>query len=146
MCRRHHTNCSVESVSKRSATGPQIVFSTWRSSSGCRNFNVRVCTGHQDSEELFVMVWIMNQWNPHCSIYNIQHKKMGLFDNTRRPVKTDPVERVLMLSLSPPSPQEKPSKTSPETPPHQDLLITNVLSQGQIPWTVPIYESVVRTP
>jgi hypothetical protein len=29
-------------------------------------------------------------------------------------------------------------------PPHQDLLITDALTQVQIPWTVTIYESTAR--
>ncbi len=53
---------------------------------------------------------------------------MWLFDNTCRQTKTDPPERDLTFSLPPPSSQEKPSTTYPETPPHQDLLITNALS------------------
>ena len=51
MCIRHHTNCSVESVTERGVVlllNPHIVFSVGKRSSGCRNFNiVRVCPGHR---------------------------------------------------------------------------------------------------
>jgi hypothetical protein len=42
---------------------------------------------------------------------------------------------------------EHPEQTNhnlPKTTPPQDLLITNALTQGQIPWVDPIYESTVR--
>jgi hypothetical protein len=44
------------------------------------------------------------------------------------------------LFPSPPFPR-KTIHNLPKTPPHQDYLITNGLTQGQIPWSVPIYES-----
>jgi hypothetical protein len=49
----------------------------------------------------------MQQRNFHCSIYNIQHKKMGLFNSACRPAKTDPTGRDLALSLPPPVPTRK---------------------------------------
>ena len=43
MCIRHQTNCSVESVTERGAH----IFSVWKRSSSCRNFNnTRVCVSH----------------------------------------------------------------------------------------------------
>jgi hypothetical protein len=51
------TNCSVESVTERSIAGPHIVFSTWKRSSDCRNYNiVGVCPGRRGSGTPFVMV------------------------------------------------------------------------------------------
>ncbi len=47
-----------------------------------------------------------------------------MFKNACRPEKTDPVERVLVLSLPPPSPPRKTIHNLPKTPPPQDLLIT----------------------
>ncbi len=49
---------------------------------------------------------------------------MGLFKNTCRPVKTDPPERDLVLSLPSPTPPRKTIHNLPKTPPPQDLLIT----------------------
>jgi hypothetical protein len=40
---------------------------------------------------------------------------MGLFKNASRPAKTDPVERVLTLSLPPPTHPEKPIIYEPTT-------------------------------
>ncbi len=59
---------------------------------------------------------------------------MGLFKNVRRPAKTDPVERDLTLSLPHPVPPRKVIYNLPKTSPPQDFLITNVVTQGQIPW------------
>ncbi len=50
-------------------------------------------------------------------------------------------------SSPPPSPQEKnPQPTQKRLPiKSQDFLITNAMTQVQIPWVVPIYESTVQT-
>jgi hypothetical protein len=49
---------------------------------------------------------------------HIIYNKMGLFERARRPA-TDPVDRVLSLSLPPPSPKKKPSTSYPKMSPHQ---------------------------
>jgi hypothetical protein len=58
---------------------------------------------------------------------------MGLFENVCRPAKTDLAERDLTLSLSPPVPVRKTIHNLPKNACHQDSLITNALTQGEIP-------------
>jgi hypothetical protein len=58
---------------------------------------------------------------------------MGLFKSARRPAKTDPAKRSLTLSLPPPAPTRKTIHNLPKNASHQDFLITNALTQGQIP-------------
>jgi hypothetical protein len=70
---------------------------------------------------------------------------MGLFKSAFRPVKTDPAQRDLTFPIPPPTPPRKTIHNLPKTPPHQDFLITNVLTQGQIPWSVPVYELSAQT-
>jgi hypothetical protein len=58
---------------------------------------------------------------------------MGLFKNTCRPAKTDPVERDLTISLPPPDPTRKTIHNLTKTSPPQDLLITNDLTRDRFP-------------
>jgi hypothetical protein len=55
--------------------------------------------------------------------------------------KTNHAEGVLVSPLPFPHPPKKKIHNLPKTPPHQDLLITNTLTQVQIPLAFPIYES-----
>jgi hypothetical protein len=75
----------------------------------------------------------------------VKDEKMGLFKSVFRPVRTDPAQRDLTFPLAPPTPPRKTIHNLPQNPPHQDFLITNVLTQGQIPWSVPVYELSAQT-
>ena len=48
--------------------------------------------------------------------------------------------------LPPPPRREKNIHNLPKTPDQSNFLITSALTQGQIPWTVPIHESSVTDP
>ncbi len=58
-----------------------------------------------------------------------------MFGNPCRPAKTDQQYLPFCFLFPSPVPPKKKSTTHPKTSPHQDLLITNALTQVQIPWT-----------
>jgi hypothetical protein len=64
---------------------------------------------------------------------------MGMFENTCRPAKNDPVERVLEMPL-PPRPPRKTIHNLPKTSPHQDFS-HQCVDPGIDSWVSPIYES-----
>jgi hypothetical protein len=68
-----------------------------------------------------------------------------MFKDSCRPVKTTHQYFPWSFLFPFPSPPRKKSTTYPKTSSHQDLFITNVLTQVQIPWTSPIYESTVSS-
>ena len=103
MCIRHHTNCSVESVSERGAPEPSMVLSTWKRSSSCRNFNSRVCPGHRGSGD---PVWdVLKHETVKPPLLN---KKWDCL-KTRVVQRNDPDVRALTFSL--PHPRSPPTRT-----------------------------------
>ncbi len=52
-----------------------------------------------------------------------------MFGNSCRHAKTTQQSLTLSFLFPSPAPPRKKSTTYPKTPPHQDLLITNVLTQ-----------------
>jgi hypothetical protein len=141
MCIRHHTHCSVESVTERGAAAPPLSSACGRGRQGVKleqhtclsrasriggtvRNGLKACNSETSTAQY--IIYNIKKWG--CLIARVVQRKPTLLDVTWR------------FLFPPPSRPEKNIHNLPKTPSHQDFLITHALPQGQIPGTTPIYE------
>ena len=129
---------------------PHLVFSEWKRSSRVET-STRACLPRAsrlgDTVRDGLEAWCSETPTAQYITYNI---KWGCL-KTRVVQRKRPVVRALALSLPRPrpprqGPQRKTIHNPPKTPPPSNFLITSAMSQGQIPWAVPIHESSAADP
>ncbi len=78
----------------------------WNRSKGCRNLHSALALPRASRIEDPLRDGLKSCCSETPTAQHIIYNKMGMFESARRPA-TDPADHALVLSLSPPSPQEK---------------------------------------